>query len=64
MAERVIRALKEQFLRVRTFNTIKELRLTLLASKKQFSRRWLLLWHRYATPNQARATYAPVAKAG
>jgi len=52
--ERFIRTLKEQLLRVRTFETVEELRLALLAFKERYNREWLVERHRYATPEQAR----------
>jgi len=52
--ERFIRTLKEQLLWVRTFETVEELRLALLAFKERYNREWLVERHRYATPEQAR----------
>lgn len=52
--ERFIRTLKEQLLWVRTFETVEELRLALLAFKERYNREWLIERHRYATPEQAR----------
>ncbi|MBM4405565.1 MAG: transposase, partial [Chloroflexi bacterium] len=52
--ERFIRTPKEQLLRVRTFETVEELRLALLAFKERYNREWLVERHRYATPEQAR----------
>jgi len=39
---------------VRTFETVEELRLALLAFKERYNREWLIERHRYATPEQAR----------
>jgi len=63
VAERFIRTLKEQLLWVRTFDTVEELRQALLEFKDRYNRHWLLQRHRYATPAQVRAAYAPVAEA-
>jgi len=63
VAERFIRTIKEQLLWVRTFDTVEELRLALLEFKARFNQHWLLQRHRYATPNQVRAEYAPMAMA-
>jgi transposase InsO family protein len=52
--ERFIRTLKEQMLWVRTFATVEELRLALLAFKERYNREWLMERHGYATPQQAR----------
>ncbi len=55
MAERFIRTLKEQLPWLQTLETVEELRQALLEFKERFTRHWLLRWHGYATPTQARA---------
>jgi transposase InsO family protein len=51
-AERFMRTLKENLLRVRHFETIDELRQALLAFQTLYNSEWLLQRHRYRTPNQ------------
>ena len=63
VAERFIRTLKEQLLWVRSFDTVKELRLALLKFKVQFNRHWLLQRHGYKTLAEVRAQYQPVREA-
>ena len=63
VAERFIRTLKEQLLRVRTFDTVEELRQALLEFKDRSNRHWLLQRHGYATPAKVRAAHLPVAEA-
>jgi transposase InsO family protein len=53
-AERFIRILKEQLLRIRSFDTVEELRQALLSFKDLFNSRWLLERHGYLTPAAAR----------
>ena len=53
-AERFIRTLKEQLLWVRTFETVEELRLAVLAFRETYNRTWLIGRHHYETPHQAR----------
>jgi len=53
-AERFIRLLKETLLWVRTFDTIEELRQTLLALKEQYNTQWILERHGCRTPSQVR----------
>jgi putative transposase len=55
VAERFIRTLKEQLLWVRTFDTVEELRLALLAFKERYNRQWLCERHGHQTPAQVRA---------
>lgn len=50
-AERFIRTLKEQFLWIRPFDTVEELRLTLLAFRDQYNREWLIERHGYQSPS-------------
>jgi transposase InsO family protein len=50
VAERFVRTLKEQLLWVRTFETVEELRLALLAFKEQYNREWLCERHGHQTP--------------
>jgi transposase InsO family protein len=56
-AERFIRTLKEQLLWVRTFDTVEELRLTLLEFKARYNREWLIERHGYQTPAAVRAAF-------
>ena len=60
-AERFIRTLKEQLLWVRTFDTVEELRLALLAFKERYNRNWLIERHGHRSPAAMRAalTAAP-----
>ncbi|WP_084076328.1 integrase core domain-containing protein [Desulfacinum infernum] len=60
-AERFIRALKEQLLWVRTFDTVEEIRQALLESKERFNEHRLLEGHGYAP--QVRAASVPLEKA-
>jgi len=53
-AERFIRLLKENLLWVRTFDTIEELRLALLAFKDLYNSQWILERQGYRTPSQVR----------
>lgn len=64
-AERFIRLLKENLLWVRTFATIEELRLALLAFKELYNTRWILERHGYRTPSQIRQDLreSPIAEA-
>jgi putative transposase len=55
VAERFIRTLKEQVLWVRTFDTVEELRLALLAFKERYNREWLCERHGHQTPATVRA---------
>jgi len=63
VAERFIRTLKEQLLWIHTYDTVEELRQSLLEFKDRFNRHWLLQRHGYATPAQVRAAYASMAHA-
>ena len=63
VAERFIRTLKEQLLWVKTFDTVEELRQTLLEFKERYNRHWLLQRHDYATPAQVRAACTSMAEA-
>ncbi|AKF85066.1 hypothetical protein MFUL124B02_08815 [Myxococcus fulvus 124B02] len=53
-AERFIRTLKEQLLRVRTFATVEELRQALLDWAQRDNEHWLLERHDFLSPRQAR----------
>ena len=53
--ERFIRTLKENFLWVRRFETIEELRLALHAFKETYNRTWIVERHGYQTPAAVRA---------
>jgi transposase InsO family protein len=53
-AERFIRTLKENLLRVRTFPTIEELRQALLAFRETYNTAWLIERHGFLTPAQFR----------
>lgn len=54
-AERLIRTLKENLLWVRSFATVEELRLALLAFKQTYNQGWIIERHGYQTPAQVRA---------
>jgi putative transposase len=53
-AERFIRTLKENLLWVRTFDTIEDLRLALLAFRDTYNTTWLIERHGFQTPAAAR----------
>jgi putative transposase len=53
-AERFIRTLKENLLRVQHFETIEDLRQALLAFRETDSTTWLIEWHGYLTPTRFR----------
>jgi putative transposase len=53
-AERFIRTLKETLLWVRTFHTVEELRLALLAFKQTYNEHWLIERHGHRSPAQFR----------
>jgi putative transposase len=53
-AERFIRTLKENLLWVRSFATIEELRLALVAFKRTYNQTWIIERHGYKTPAQVR----------
>ena len=55
MAERAIRTLKEQLLRVRDVATVEELRQALAAFAAEYNASWLRERHGYKTPNEIRA---------
>ena len=55
VAERAIRTLKEQLLRVRDFATVEELRQALAAFAAEYNASWLRERHGYKTPNEIRA---------
>ena len=54
VAERFIRTLKENLLWVRSFETIEELRLALLAFKRTYNEHWMLEKYDYRSPAQVR----------
>ena len=54
VAERFIRTLKENVLWVRSFATIEELRLALLAFKRTYNEQWMLEKYGYRNPAQVR----------
>ena len=54
VAERFIRTLKENLLWVRSFDTIEELRLALLAFKRTYNEQWMLEKYDYRSPAQVR----------
>ena len=54
VAERFIRTLKENLLWVRSFDTIEELRLALLAFKRTYNEQWMLEKYHYRSPAQVR----------
>ena len=53
-ANRFIRTLKENLLWVRSFDTIEELRLALLAFKRTYNEQWMLEKYHYRSPAQVR----------
>ena len=53
-AERFIRTLKENLLWIRTFDTVEELRLALLAFRDVYNTTWLIQRLNYQTPTQVR----------
>src|SRR4051794_473565 len=53
-AERFVRVLKENLLWVRRFDTVEELRLTLLAFQRTYNQGWIIERHGYRTPAQVR----------
>ena len=55
VAERAIRTLKEQLLRVRHVETVEELRQALAAFAAEHNASWLRQRHGYKTPDQIRA---------
>lgn len=55
VAERAIRTLKEQLLRVRHFETIEDLRQALAAFAEKYNATWIRQRHGHKTPNQIRA---------
>jgi putative transposase len=62
VAERFIRTLKENFLRVHTFDTIEELRRALRDFVAHYNATWLVARHGYRTPNQVRADQRSLAR--
>jgi putative transposase len=54
-SERFVRVLKENLLWVRRFDTVEELRLTLLAFQRTYNQSWIIERHGYKTPAQVRA---------
>ena len=54
VAERFIRTLKENLLWVRTFKTIEELRVELVAFARRYNETWLVARHGYKTPATVR----------
>ena len=54
VAERFIRTLKENLLWVRSFATIEDLRLALLAFKRTYNEQWMLEKYDYRSPAQVR----------
>lgn len=53
-AERIIRTLKEQLLWIRSFETIEDLRVALLAWQKLYNEQWMIERHEHRSPAQAR----------
>src|SRR5690349_17668034 len=53
-AERFIRTVKENLLWLRRFETVEELRLTLIEFKDRYNRTWIIERHGYRTPAQVR----------
>jgi putative transposase len=62
VAERFIRTLKENFLWVRTFDTIEELRRGLRDFVAHYNATWLVARHGYRTPNQIRVEQRSLAQ--
>ena len=62
VAERFIRTLKENFLRVHTFDTIEDLRRALRDFVAHHNATWLVARHGYRTPNQVRAEQRSLAQ--
>jgi putative transposase len=56
-AERVIRTLKEQLLWVRSFATVEELRLALIAWAELYNREWMIERHGFRSPSAARREF-------
>lgn len=56
-AERVIRTLKEQLLWVKSFATVEELRIALIAWAELYNREWLIERHGFKPPAEARRKY-------
>lgn len=54
IAERFVRILKENLLWVRSFRTVEDLRLALLAFKETYNRKWRIGRHGYRSPAQVR----------
>ena len=54
VAERFIRTLKENLLWVRTFNTIEDLRVALVAFARLYNESWLVARHGYKSPAKVR----------
>jgi putative transposase len=53
-AERFIRTLKENFLWLKTFDTVEDLRLALHQFQRQYNETWLIGRHGYKAPAQVR----------
>ena len=58
VAERFIRTLKENLLWVRSFETIEDLRLALLAFKRTYNEQGMLAKYDYRSPAQSRAIWS------
>lgn len=56
-AERVIRTLKEQLLWTKSFATVEELRVALLAWAELYNREWLIERHGFKSPAEARRAF-------
>ena len=59
-AERFIRTLKENLLWIRTFETVEQLRLALLAFREAYNATWLIQRLGYRTPDQVRKQFSAV----
>ena len=57
VTERFIRTLKENLLWVRSFETIEDLRLALLAFKRTYNEQWMLAKYDYRSPAQVRRDF-------
>ena len=60
-AERFIRTLKENLLWIRTFETVEQLRLALLAFRDTYNATWLIQRLGYRTPDQVRKQFSAIA---
>ena len=57
VAERFVKTLKEQCLWLKTYDTVEELRLALMAFKETYNREWMVQKHGYRSPIAARQAF-------